>query len=308
LTGGQQHVLGVDQQEGGRLSVTTDLHFAILAFTSGTGEAIMCAVILKSEKEMKDIPVSWTMGIDILKDVVTGETDVQTYNLNVKNGVTSGGPKCRFQGKDISTFVCCSPNASITSDLLAQMLKAIDSHDVFRRANLDGGTPFLLLDGHGSRTRLPFVNYITNENHLWTVCIGVPYSTHHLWQVHDISELNGTFKIKLSKVKKEYLKSKPRGGRTTFVTSDIIPLVNKTWKTTLGNVRFAPKAIAERGWGPVTYALLVHPNFKESECLFHPIDKNKVSNCSKEILQQTNKANLTLCRYQGIIETNMDKR
>lgn len=70
------------------------------------------------------------------------------------------------------------------------------------------------------------------------------------------------------------MKSKPRGGRTTFVTSDIIPLINKAWETTLGNKRFAQKAIAERGWGPLTYVLLDHHNFKESECLFHPIDKN----------------------------------
>jgi hypothetical protein len=51
LIGGQRQVLGKNQKEGGRTSATTDLHFTVLAFTSGTGEPIMCAIILKSEKK-----------------------------------------------------------------------------------------------------------------------------------------------------------------------------------------------------------------------------------------------------------------
>lgn len=84
------------------------------------------------------------------------------------------------------------------------MLNAIDSHDVFGRSE-NNGVPFLLLDGHGSRTRLPFLEYITNQDHPWMVCIGVPYGT-HIWQVHDSSELNGTFKIKLSKAMLDTIK------------------------------------------------------------------------------------------------------
>ena len=31
-----------------------------------------------------------------------------------------------------------------------------------------------ILGGHGSRFELPFIEYITNTNHKWMVCIGVP--------------------------------------------------------------------------------------------------------------------------------------
>lgn len=99
MTGGQFHVSGVDQTEGGRTIVTTDLHFTVLVFTSGSGEPIMCAVVLKSEKQQEELPVSWSLGIDISKNVVTGKTDIETYKMNLANGVTAGGPKCNFQGK-----------------------------------------------------------------------------------------------------------------------------------------------------------------------------------------------------------------
>ena len=62
-------------------------------------------------------------------------------------------------------------------------------------------TPFLLLDGHGSRKMLPFLMHIKDSNHGWVCCISVLYAT-HVWQVGDASALNGAFKIALAKDKK----------------------------------------------------------------------------------------------------------
>jgi hypothetical protein len=56
--GGRRYVMAADQIEGARTGVKNYLHFTVLAFTSGTGEAIMCAVILKSEKSVAAIPIS----------------------------------------------------------------------------------------------------------------------------------------------------------------------------------------------------------------------------------------------------------
>jgi hypothetical protein len=42
----------------------------------------------------------------------------------------------------------------------------------------------------------------------------------------------------------------------TFVSTDVVPIVNHAWPNTLGNRVFAKKAIAERGWGPLNYILL----------------------------------------------------
>jgi hypothetical protein len=65
-----------------------------------------------------------------------------------------GGTTCTYQGKTISYYIGCSPNASISSEMLAEMLKEFDTSDIFDRE--DGSTPFLLLDGHHSRFGLPF--------------------------------------------------------------------------------------------------------------------------------------------------------
>jgi hypothetical protein len=129
--------------------------------------------------------------------VSTGETLVEMYDNNNETEVSVGGPKCTYNGQDLPCFVCTSPNASITSELLVEMLSTIDQSGIFPQNN-ELGMPFLLIDGHHSRTRIPFLEYINDEEHRWKVCIGVPYAT-HMWQPHDSSELNGTFKIKFCK-------------------------------------------------------------------------------------------------------------
>jgi hypothetical protein len=67
---------------------------------------------------------------------------------NMESGALPGGPKCSYHGKEIPCFVGCSPNASITSEMLAAMLQMMDELEVFDRS--DGVNPFLLLDGHHS--------------------------------------------------------------------------------------------------------------------------------------------------------------
>jgi hypothetical protein len=153
--GGRRYVMASGQSEGARTGVTSDLHFTLLAFTSGTGEAILCAIIMKSEKHVSDLPISWKLGIDITKEVHTGETLLETYDNNKQSGASIGGPNCTYMGVKVPCFVCTSPNASITSELLAGMLATIDNSGIFQRTQEDG-IPFLLLDDHHSRTRLPF--------------------------------------------------------------------------------------------------------------------------------------------------------
>ena len=77
----------------------------------------MCAKILKQNKETKDLPLSSTMGIDMTKNIKTGKTDYETYQLNAENYACIGGPKCRYDCKNNHYFVCSSPNAIITSGL-----------------------------------------------------------------------------------------------------------------------------------------------------------------------------------------------
>jgi hypothetical protein len=72
--GGKLFVLPVEDYDCGVSGVVTDMHFSVLCFTSGTGQPVLCAVILKSNTHISDIPISWKMGIDIQKDIKGGAT------------------------------------------------------------------------------------------------------------------------------------------------------------------------------------------------------------------------------------------
>ncbi len=132
--GGELFILPKKDSEcGAPTGATTDLHYTILPFVSGTGEAVLCAIIFKSELSVSEIPISWKTGIDISCD------DVED-----RDKVMCGGPTCFYQGKTIPCFYDTSPKASITTELLTEMLKYLDKLQVYDQTICK---PFLLLNG-----------------------------------------------------------------------------------------------------------------------------------------------------------------
>ncbi len=109
-------------------------------------------------------------------------------------------------------------------------LVQMDALDLFPREE-DGPKPFLLLDGHGSRLELPFLEYINDPTHQWVICIGVPYGTSY-WQVGDSSEQNGSYKMALTKCKKELVLKKQKScfKNPCIETYEIVIIVNQAWK------------------------------------------------------------------------------
>ena len=91
-----------------------------------------------------------------------------------------------FNSTNIPCYINASPKRSITSDILADMLKWIDDKGMYLWQE-NGPTPFLLLDGHGSRLEVPLLSYINDPSHKWVVCIGVHNDT-SVWQVGDSNE------------------------------------------------------------------------------------------------------------------------
>jgi hypothetical protein len=158
--------------------------------------------------------------------------------------------------------VTCSESGSITSEILQQVLKHLDTHLGWDRSE---ATPFLLLDGHGSRFELPFLHYIMNEEHRWRVCIGVPYGT-NLWQVGDSAQQNGVFKSRLTQEKANLMKKKQEL-RLPFRIErhDAVGLTLHAWNVSFARVESNKKAVAERGWGPLTYNLLDHPELTRKQ-------------------------------------------
>jgi hypothetical protein len=77
-----------------------------------------------------DLPLSWKLGIDITKDVVTGEILLETFDNNMLTGALMGGTNCTYNGISIPSFVCNTHKASITSEYLLEILRTIDNASV----------------------------------------------------------------------------------------------------------------------------------------------------------------------------------
>ena len=87
---------------------------------------------------------------------------------------------CKYKGIDIPCMVRFTENGSITGEILTDILRTIDTLGIYTTERSQGIKPFLLLDGHGSRLSMEFLDYINDEDHEWKVCTGVPYGT-ALW-------------------------------------------------------------------------------------------------------------------------------
>ena len=117
--GGRLYVIAANATDSGVAGAVTDLHFTVLCFTLGSGEPIMCAIIMKSLRDIASMPETWKLGIDRRKEFKDGETQYEIFQNNFGEGkAMSGGPKCTVNGKSVPCFVGCSPKASITSQLL----------------------------------------------------------------------------------------------------------------------------------------------------------------------------------------------
>lgn len=244
--------------------VTQDKHFTVLGFTAASGDPVCCVIIFTGEK--KDIPLSWTTGIDIqVEPIVDENNNVLLVEGNFGEGkYMPSGPTCVFRGKRIPMLPLISPSGGITGQLLVEILMYLDKLEVYER--IPGGpVPVIVLDGHDSRLELCFLEYINDPAHYWYVSIGVPYAT-ALWQVGDSPEQNGEFKMKLSEAKRRLVRYKddrniPRG----ICNEDIIPLLNFSWPSSFGRIRTNKKAIAERGWYPPNRILLLSKEIMEEK-------------------------------------------
>ena len=147
----------------------------------------------------------------------------------------------------------------MTSEILTEILMHFDALKLFDHERESGMTPMILLDGHDSRFGTDFLRYITNNEHKWCVCNGVPYAT-SLWQVGDSNEQNGAFKMGLTDAKHkllsyrlshmiQYLELQP---------TDIMILIRQAWEESFKNINGNEKVIHKRGWFPYNRNLLLH--------------------------------------------------
>jgi hypothetical protein len=53
--GGWKYIMCYSQIEGARTGVTSNINFTVLAFTADTGTVVLCDVVMKSDKDIKEV-------------------------------------------------------------------------------------------------------------------------------------------------------------------------------------------------------------------------------------------------------------
>ena len=238
-----------------RKASTRSRKFTMIGLTSFSGEPVMCVLIIEGKLPNGSIE----SGVDI---TINPDGQVTDKDFIIKNSGAGkyfpGGPECLYRGKKVPALVRWHESASITSDILVDMLKTLDQLGVIPRD--DNVKPLILLDGHRSRLELPFLKYVNDPEDHWIACIGVPYGT-ALWQVGDSKEQNGSFNMAMTREKQKLLEYKDTIGLQNdgIVDTDLMPLVNRAWAESFARVDKNRNAISERGWNPLNKALLLDP-------------------------------------------------
>jgi hypothetical protein len=95
--------------------------------------------------------MDWAEGIDITIDPVLDENgDILLDDVKFGKGkYFPSGPTCIFRGKEIKYLPLASPSGGITGELLLDILKWVDAHNVYDRSPRNP-TPVLIVDGHCS--------------------------------------------------------------------------------------------------------------------------------------------------------------
>jgi hypothetical protein len=85
----------------------------------------------------------------------------------------------------------------MTASILTKIFKTLDLLEIYKKDREEGCRPFVLLDSHQTQLELELLDYVNDQAHPWSVCIGVPYGT-ALWQVGDSTEQNRNFKVRIN--------------------------------------------------------------------------------------------------------------
>ena len=165
----------------------------------------MCVIIIAGKKRdvCTESGIDWNKLDNINEDDLKNNNAFEFFETNYgKDNLFPGGPSCNFKGTEVPAFVTISDGGGIDGWILREIFRRLDRLGLYDEDRQKGIYPFALIDGHQSRFDLKFLKYINDPKTKWNVTIGVPYGT-ALWQVGDSSEQNGSFKMDLTKQKKQ---------------------------------------------------------------------------------------------------------
>ena len=79
----------------------------------------------------------------------------------------------------------------------------------------------------------------------------------------DSKEQNGSFNIALNQAKQDLLNFKEEKCLPGSLShTDLMPIINKAWDKSFARIRHNKNAIADRGWNPLNYNLLLNPEIR----------------------------------------------
>jgi hypothetical protein len=251
-----------------------DNHFTVLGFTVADGRAVMFAISIAASKlkvtdvagfnpSSKDAEEVSSDDMKVLEDEIEQMKDEHSNDVD---RMFPFEPKCSFNVTEVPTFITCSKNGSITSQLLTNMLCKMDDLELFDRS--DVVNPFLLCEGHDSCCEEPFLEYTLEGKRPWTCCIGVPYGT-SMWQVDASTEQNGTFKVESKKANTATAMRKIRAGLPpTLEWTAIFRIVNVAWQSLLPGLQPTREPLLHKGGAHSTTSSLTILNYKKQriEC------------------------------------------
>ncbi len=94
----------LDSRCGAPAGATTDLHYMVLPFISGTGKAVMCVILFKSDQNVSEFPINWKTGINITCDDIEDKETImrggprETYSLLLRDFTQSQHHNFSFDG------------------------------------------------------------------------------------------------------------------------------------------------------------------------------------------------------------------
>lgn len=150
------------------------------------GNPLMCVVIVSGKNH--DILVE--LGVDLVelakhdignKSNASLDDNIDLLRQHCGDGkLFPGLPSCEYKGIKVPGYLTFTESGGITAEILTNIFRRMNNLRLFHDDHENGLTPFMLLDGHGSRFDVQFLEYINDSTHKWTMCLGVLYGT-ALW-------------------------------------------------------------------------------------------------------------------------------
>jgi len=261
--GGERKVGDANSDKAHINASTADCRWTNLPVVAGTGDLILNATIFKMASEDGTVPLSVEMGHDVRVPIVECENEEDFLKANVGPGKAFPGfEPTTFMGYEVPPFVAASPHGGINDEILVRLMMHLDKYVYDHlRTKYPGVTPVFLKDGHGTRFSVPYLSYIMDPAHRWGSTIGIPNWTNG-WQVGDAEQVNGRLHIEITKIKRKLMEFKRRLCMSrVLLPSDVAPIVTEATRVVFSDSsrQSVRHAIANRGFGPLNYALLDHP-------------------------------------------------